>query len=92
MSKIRSLFSKNVLNVFNLRRKPNLKLHSEKCSSFMHEVAFLGYQFKDKYILSEFKKCEAVNIYPVPPDADEVGKFVAFCNYLKCFKENFSLY
>jgi len=54
---------KNLTNVFDLCRKHNLKLHPEKCSFFRYECT-------DKGILSDIKKYDVIEKYPVLTDAD----------------------
>jgi len=83
---------KNLTNVFDLSRKHNLKLHPEKCTFFMHQVTFLGHKCTDQGILSDDKKNDVIEKYPVPTDAESARRFVAFCNYYRCFIKNFADY
>jgi len=41
-------------------RQYNLKLHSEKCLFFIHDVSFLGPKFTNKGILPAKKKYDVI--------------------------------
>ena len=82
---------KNLNTVFGRLRHYNLKLNPPKCKFFKSEVTFLGHKVTDKGILPDDSKYETLVKYPVPQNADEVRRFVAFCNYYRKFIENFSL-
>ena len=49
-------------------------------------VHFLCVKFPDE------KKYEAIRDYPIPTNADEARRFVAFCNYYRRFIKNFADY
>lgn len=80
----------NLKKVFQTCRKYNLKLNPEKCNFFRKEVTFLGHKITDKGILPDDSKHDAINKYPLPKSADEVKRFVAFCNYYRRFIPNFA--
>lgn len=81
---------KNLKEVFETCRKFNLKLNPEKCNFFRNEVTFLGHKITDKGILPDDSKFEVINKYPTPTNADEVKRFVAFCNYYRRFIPRFA--
>lgn len=81
---------KNLTTVFERLRHYNLKLNPSKCKFFKSEVTYLGHKVTDKGILPDDSKYESLVKYPVPQNADEVRRFVAFCNYYRKFVENFS--
>jgi len=83
---------KNLTIVFEPCSKNNLKLHPQKSSFFMHEVAFLGHKCTDKGILPYDNKYDVIMNYPVPHDADSARRFVEFCNYYRRFIKNFGDY
>jgi len=58
----------------------------------MHEVTFLGHKCTDQEILPDDKKYDVINNYPVPHDADNARRFIAFCNYYTRFNQNFAEY
>ena len=80
----------NLTDVFELCRKYNLKLNPDKCSFFMHEVTFLGHKCTNQGILPDDSKFAAIRDYPIPKDAEEARRFVAFCNYYRRFIKNFA--
>lgn len=41
--------------------------------------------------MTDPKKYDIIEKYPVPKNADEVRRFVSFCNYYRKFIENFAL-
>lgn len=80
----------NLMNVFNRLRQYNLKLNPEKCSFFKNEVTYLGHKITDKGIYPDETKYNIIKNYPVPKTADEVRRFIAFCNYYRKFVRNFA--
>lgn len=80
----------NLKSVFETCRKYNLKLNPKKCNFFRKEVTFLGHKITDKGILPDETKYDIINKYPTPRAADEVKRFVAFCNYYRRFIPNFA--
>lgn len=80
----------NLKNVFEAARKRNLKLNPEKCIFFRKEVTYLGHKCTDKGIQVDDTKYDIIKNYPVPKDANEVKRFVAFCNYYRRFVKNFA--
>ena len=57
---------------------------------FEHEVVYLVQLIIPNGIKPDPEKFEAVTKFPVPTNADEVRRFVAFCNYYRGFIENFA--
>lgn len=82
--------NKNLIKVFNRFRKYNLKLNPQKCNFLRSEVTFLGHLITDNGVKPDPKKFAVVKNYPVPQDANEAHRFVAFCNYYRRFIENFA--
>lgn len=80
----------NLKIVFDRLRKYELKLNLEKCKFFKTEVTYLGHKITDKGILPDDSKFETIKKYPIPTNADDVRRFVAFCNYYRKFVENFA--
>lgn len=81
---------KNLAEVFERLRYYNLKLNPSKCKFFQTEVVYLGHKITDKGILPDDSKFNTLLNYPTPKNADEVRRFVAFCNYYRKFVENFA--
>lgn len=81
---------KNLTKVFERLRHYNLKLNPEKCKFFKTEVTYLGDNITDQGILPDDSKFNVIQNYPVPTNADEVRRFVAFCNYYRKFVPNFA--
>ena len=80
----------NLTKIFDRMRKYNLKLNLEKCKFFNTEVNYLGHKITDKGILPDISKYETIKNYPIPKNADDVRRFVAFCNYYRKFVPNFA--
>lgn len=80
----------NLQKVFQRIREYNLKLNINKCNFFRSEVTYLGHKISDKGISPDESKYEVIKNFPVPTNADEVRRFVAFCNYYRKFIENFA--
>lgn len=81
---------KNLINVFKRLRHYNLKLNPEKCQFFKTEVTYLGHKITDQGILPDDTKFEVIKNYPIPTNADETRRFVAFCNYYRKFVPDFA--
>lgn len=81
---------RNLRLVFEKLRQYNLKLNPEKCFFFKQDVTYLGHKITDKGILPDDSKYDIIKKYPIPKNADEVRRYVAFCNYYRKFIENFS--
>ena len=80
----------NLRKVFETCRKHNLKLNPLKCQFFRKEVTYLGHKITDKGILPDDSKFDVIKKYPVPKTAEEVKRFVAFCNYYRRFIPQFA--
>lgn len=80
----------NLQKVFERLRYYNLKLNPEKCNFFRREVLYLGHRITDKGILPDNSKFQVIKDFPVPTNADEIRRFVAFCNYYRKFVPNFA--
>lgn len=81
---------KNLRNVFETRRKYNLKLHPDKCYFFYSEVTFLVHKCTDKGVFPDDGKFSVILNYPTPKNGDEAKRFVTFCNYYRRFIPNFA--
>lgn len=81
--------NKNLLDVFLRLRKVNLKLNPEKCAFLKKEILYLGHVVSKDGILPDPDKIKILETYPVPKNADEVKRFVAFANYYRKFIYNF---
>lgn len=82
--------NRNLIEVFERMRQVNLKIHPGKCSFLRKEVLYLGHILSDKGILPDPSKSDVMKNYPIPSNADEVRRFVAFANYYRKFIPNFS--
>lgn len=80
----------NLYKVFQQLRKFNLKLNPKKCHFFKNEVTYLGHNISEKGIQPDKTKYSVISNYPVPKNADDVRRFVAFCNYYRRFIRNFA--
>lgn len=80
----------NLTKVFDRLRQYNLKLNIQKCKFFRTEVTYLGHNITDQGILPDSSKFDSIKNYPIPNNADEVRRFVAFCNYYRKFVPHFA--
>lgn len=76
--------------VFETCRKFNLKLNPNKSKFFQKSVTFLGHLCTEDGILPDPAKFEPIKNYPVPENADQARRFVAFANYYRRFIKNFA--
>ena len=71
-------------------RNYNLKLNASKCVFLKSEVVYLGHLITKNGIKTDPAKHKAIEEYPKPKNADEVRRFVAFCNYYRRFISHFA--
>lgn len=81
---------KNLSRVFERLRHYNLNLNPMKCNFFRTEVTYLGHKITNHGILPDDSKCKVIKGFPRPTNADEVRRFVAFCNYYRIFVPDFA--
>ncbi|HBS53814.1 MAG TPA: hypothetical protein DD806_07425 [Flavobacterium sp.] len=82
--------NKNLIRVLERLRKYNLKLNPKKCLFLQHSVTYLGHVISEEGIAPDKTKFDKLEKYPNPENADEVRRFVAFCNYYRKFVPNFA--
>lgn len=82
--------NRNLVNVFDRLARYNLKLNAGKCCFLKPEVVYLGHLITSNGIKPDPGKFEAITKYPIPKNADDVRRFVAFCNYYRRFIKNFA--
>ncbi len=82
--------NKNLIAVFERLRKVNLKLNPLKCNFMKKSVLYLGHKISAEGILPDPEKVIKVKNYPIPKNADETKRFVAFANYYRKFIKNFA--
>lgn len=75
----------NLKLVFDKLRQRNLKLNPAKCNFFCSDVTYLGHHISNEGIQPDKSKFSAIKDFPVPQNADDVRRFVAFCNYYRRF-------
>lgn len=80
----------NVCKYLQRLRQHNLALNTSKCQFLKSEVVYLGHWITDKGIKIDPSKFNTIQNYPIPKNADEVPRFVAFCNYYRRFIRNFA--
>lgn len=76
---------KNLRRVFERLRQYNLKLNPGKCNFLKKELFYLGHRITDKGVFPDNRKFHVIENYPVPKNAKEVQRFVAFANYYRKF-------
>jgi RNase H-like domain found in reverse transcriptase/Reverse transcriptase (RNA-dependent DNA polymerase)/Integrase zinc binding domain len=82
--------NKNLLAVLQRLREVNLKLNPQKSKLLGKEVLYLGHKITAEGIAPDPEKIGVVKDYPVPKNADETKRFVAFANYYRKFIKDFS--
>jgi Reverse transcriptase (RNA-dependent DNA polymerase)/RNase H-like domain found in reverse transcriptase len=80
----------NLSKIFKRLLDKNLKLNPLKCKFFQNSVVYLGHQITEKGIRPDPNKFETILKYPTPQNADDVRRFVAFCNYYRRFIKDFA--
>lgn len=86
----RQIHNKNLADVFERLRKMNLKLNPNKCDFMKTQLLYLGHVVSAEGVLPDPEKVRVLQNYPLPKNADEVRRFVAFCNYYRKFIPSFS--
>lgn len=84
------MHNKHLIDVFERLRKVNLKLNPSKCQFLKKEILYLGHVISSEGILPDPEKVSVLQNYPIPKNADEVRRFVAFCNYYRKFIPSFA--
>lgn len=69
----------------------NLRLNPKKRHFFKPEVLFLGHVCSEDGIKPDASKFNMVRDYPIPQNADDVKRLVAFSNCCRKFILNFSI-
>ncbi|KAG6453944.1 hypothetical protein O3G_MSEX008407 [Manduca sexta] len=80
----------NLISIMERLRKVNLKLNPLKCEFLKKEILYLGHVVSEKGVLPDPEKTNVLINYPTPKNAEEVKRFVAFCNYYRKFIKSFS--
>lgn len=82
--------NKNLTKVLQRLRDVNLKLNPHKCEFLKKEIFYLGHVISAEGISPDPSKIIALQNYPVPKDANETKRFVAFANYYRRHIKNFA--
>lgn len=85
-----NMHNENLQLVFERIRKVNLKLNPAKCEFLKKEVLYLGHVVSGNGILPDPNKIKIVENYPIPQNADELKRFIAFINYYRKFIPGFA--
>lgn len=84
------MHNKNLMDIFERLRKINLRLNPSKCDFMKTQLLYLGHVVSADGVLPDPEKINVLDKYPVPKNADEVRRFVAFCNYYRKFIPSFA--
>lgn len=76
--------------LFARLRQVKLSLNPKKCNFLQDRLEFLGHEISKDGLRPSPSKTQAVVNYPKPTTADEVLRFVSFCNYYRRFVPNFA--
>ena len=76
--------------VFSRLQEHNLKLKASKCEFMMSQVTYLGHIVSQEGIQTDPKKTSAIRDWPVPQNMKDIGSFLGFTGYYRCFIQNFA--
>lgn len=82
--------NQNLVKILDRLRHVNLKLNPMKCEFLKKEILYLGHVISADGISPDQNKIIVVQNYPVPKNADECKRFVAFANFYRKFIPNFA--
>lgn len=82
--------NRNLVRVLQRLREVNLKLNPSKCDFLKKEILYLGHIISSEGILPDPEKSRSILQFPIPKNADETKRFVAFANYYRKFIRNFA--
>lgn len=82
--------NKNLIKVLQRLREVNLKLNPQKCEFLKQQLLYLGHVISADGISPDPEKTKVISEYPVPKNADEAKRFVAFANYYRKFIPDFA--
>ena len=80
----------NLIKVFDVLSKHNLKVNLKKCSFFQTSVEFLGHVVRREGIKLLFDKVQAIREFPRPRSPKEVSSFLGLVGYYRKFIRDFA--
>jgi Reverse transcriptase (RNA-dependent DNA polymerase)/RNase H-like domain found in reverse transcriptase len=83
--------NKNLISVLQRLRQVNLKLNPKKSILLRKSVVYLGHKIAENGISPDPDKFKIMKDFPIPKNANETKRFVAFANYYRRFIEGFSI-
>lgn len=84
------MHNKNLIDILYRLRNVNLKLNPDKCDFLRKEILYLGHIVSAEGIKPDPQKVQVLSEYPIPKNADELKRFIAFANYYRKFIQNFA--
>lgn len=82
--------NKNLVKVLGRLRQVKLRINPNKCEFLKKEILYLGHVISATGISPDPEKIRVIQNYPVPKDAKETKRFVAFANYYRRYIKNFA--
>ncbi len=82
--------NKNLTKVLQRLKDVNLKLNPSKCNFLRKEILYLGHIIASERVSPDPEKTKVIQNYPIPKDANETKRFVAFANYYRKYIPNFA--
>lgn len=82
--------NQNLVKILDRLRQVNLKLNPKKCDFLKQEILYLGHLISKEGVAPDPEKTKAILNFPVPKDANETKRFVAFANYYRKHIANFA--
>lgn len=80
----------NLVKILQRLKKVNLKLNPSKCDFLKKEIIYLGHKICSDGVSPDPEKFRVIHQYPIPSNADETKRFVAFVNYYRKHVKNFA--
>ena len=83
--------TQNLLTIFNLLYRANIKIHALKSKLFQTSVSFLGHLISKEGLKCTEDKLKAIKDYPTPQSPKECRKALGLFGYLRKFCPNYGI-
>ena len=83
--------TQNLVKVFDLLYKANIKIHAMKTKLFQASVSFLGHQISQEGLQCSEDKLKAIKEYPTPQSPKDCRRALGLFGYLRKFCPNYGI-